>query len=671
MIQKFAKAEGILEVKLSSEKMNFDEDPEPGFGLNKFASLRNTEESEDGYLYVRCRAISSRVNKNNDGWPSSELAKAYKSFIGRPIFVDHNNSDPSRARGIIVDARLHVEDDEKTSAFDPYYASAPENHKPPTWIELLLEVDAKTFPKLANSIRKGYIDAVSMGANIETSVCSVCDHRAKNPIEYCSHVKSKGAEFEITSSNGEKMMKKAYEDCHDITFFEISFVFDPADPTALISEQSNNRLSKTAENILGEENDVQNNALDTENPEDTPPNENDYIIKIKHDKFMVFRGFEEIGVVNEWDDAMQLIEARMEEDPSHGDIYCLDSNNNVEKVDHDSETQKLLMVSKNCKCWKGYERVPGTKPCAPGSCRKCDEHREKETKSSSIEKEAETQILDVQNIERELNYIPQSELISSPADVDTLKLEQDGQEINCPNCHSDYLMTDSQGMLKCPSCSYVQPPEHFDNPDLSIHLEVDVNPSNDIQQIEEEEPEVTFFSPQSSVVINEADWETVSNRVITSRNTKSSAVLPKKKVLTPNVTVKTQDPQNAKVISDQKQPNRELKVSKNKVEDMENENTKDSASEKKLLVAFSLADEFVQLGLVEEDKKLAFVAQLEEETSEALEARKSTITLVKEAGLSRKVSKVAGLPRVPKLAGFTGQSSGFNLNDIPDEAAFM
>ena len=25
---------------------------------------------------------------------------------------------------------------------------------------------------------------------------------------------------------------------------------------------------------------------------------------------------------------------------------------------------------KNCSCWRGYERVPGTRPCAPNSCRK-------------------------------------------------------------------------------------------------------------------------------------------------------------------------------------------------------------------------------------------------------------------------------------------------------------
>ena len=34
-------------------------------------------------------------------------------------------------------------------------------------------------------------------------------------------------------------------------------------------------------------------------------------------------------------------------------------------------------TAKNCKCWKGYKRVPGTEPCAPGSCEKCDSHSKK------------------------------------------------------------------------------------------------------------------------------------------------------------------------------------------------------------------------------------------------------------------------------------------------------
>ena len=27
-------------------------------------------------------------------------------------------------------------------------------------------------------------------------------------------------------------------------------------------------------------------------------------------------------------------------------------------------------VKKTCNCWKDYSRVPGTKPCAPDSCKK-------------------------------------------------------------------------------------------------------------------------------------------------------------------------------------------------------------------------------------------------------------------------------------------------------------
>src|SRR3954471_16638954 len=119
---KFAAAE-ILEVKGSDHRVR-------NASLEKIADFDDYKTS-DGYLYVRVRAISSRVNKNHDGWPSEELKKSYRSFIGKPIFVDHHNSDPKKARGVIVDAALHIKDS-KTASLDPYYSSAPENHLPPT-----------------------------------------------------------------------------------------------------------------------------------------------------------------------------------------------------------------------------------------------------------------------------------------------------------------------------------------------------------------------------------------------------------------------------------------------------------------------------------------------------------------------------------------------------------
>src|SRR5690606_39531805 len=91
-----------------------------------------------GYLYVRSRAISSRTNDNYDHFPAEEIKKAYKTFIGKPVFVNHHNDNHRRARGVIGDAAL------------------PEDRhpdgSPDTWVEVLMEVDAVRFPKLAQAI---------------------------------------------------------------------------------------------------------------------------------------------------------------------------------------------------------------------------------------------------------------------------------------------------------------------------------------------------------------------------------------------------------------------------------------------------------------------------------------------------------------------------------------
>src|SRR3954447_9128067 len=131
MIRKYASLESaqVLDLKGSKERSRTA-------SLEKIGEFEDYR-TEDGYLYARIRAISSRVNKNHDGWPSVELAggedafqrlsseartanftaaadKAaqygYSTFLGKPIFVDHHNTDPSRARGVIVDAKIHIED---------------------------------------------------------------------------------------------------------------------------------------------------------------------------------------------------------------------------------------------------------------------------------------------------------------------------------------------------------------------------------------------------------------------------------------------------------------------------------------------------------------------------------------------------------------------------------
>lgn len=260
-LRKYASLENVqvLELKGSATRARHA-------SLGKLADFENYR-TEDGYLYARISAISSRVNKNHDGWPSIELAGGqdifdrhfsstgftvtadssreygFSTFLGKPIFVDHHNSDPERARGVVVDATFHV-DDHKTSSLDSYYSSPdvdPE-HLPPCSIELLLEVDAKSFPKFAKAIVEGGrnpkkgIDGWSMGCDVEKSVCSICKNAASAPDEYCTHIKMKGANFDYINKRGQKTSRKAYENCYGVKFFEISGVFDPADETALSRE---------------------------------------------------------------------------------------------------------------------------------------------------------------------------------------------------------------------------------------------------------------------------------------------------------------------------------------------------------------------------------------------------------------------------------------------------
>lgn len=236
----------------------------------KTASLQNLSDfhdyrTDDGYLYVRIRAISSRTNKNHDGWPTAELAGGaeawekhaasrtssegftveaskddeygFSTFIGKPIFVDHNNSNPDRARGVIVDSKFNVLD-HKIAAEDDYWGGEdvdPE-HNPPAEVELLLEVDAQEFPKFAKSITSGDLDGFSMGCDVDYSKCSHCGHEASSPDEYCSHIVMKGAEHTIESGKKAGKTSRSYENCYGIKFFEISGVFDPADETALTKE---------------------------------------------------------------------------------------------------------------------------------------------------------------------------------------------------------------------------------------------------------------------------------------------------------------------------------------------------------------------------------------------------------------------------------------------------
>jgi hypothetical protein len=74
--------------------------------------------------------------------------------------------------------------------------------------------------------------------------------------------------------------------------------------------------------------------------------------------------------------------------------------------------------------------------------------------------------------------------------------------------------------------------------------------------------------------------------------------------------------------------------------------------ERKLLTAMKIADDAIELGIIDKKAKMVYIADLEEKSLESLSAVQQTFALVKSAGLQKSKLDLSGvgLRRVPRLA---------------------
>src|SRR5689334_23314473 len=80
------------------------------------------------------------------------------------------------------------------------------------------------------------MDSVSMGCDVDNSTCSYCGNVATTAEEFCDHIlNNKGQEL-TKIVNGQPKRILVFEICRGLGFFEISFVFDPADETAVMQD---------------------------------------------------------------------------------------------------------------------------------------------------------------------------------------------------------------------------------------------------------------------------------------------------------------------------------------------------------------------------------------------------------------------------------------------------
>lgn len=149
-------------------------------------------------------------NRNGDYFPEEALKVFHPTFVtdGKP-FMYHQNKDPNKCYGNVL--------------FSDYNDFM---HR----VELVIEYDtAKLERKWADKIRNGDLVTVSMGCRVPWDICSICGHKAKSPDVYCKHLKSSPGLGRMLEDG-----RRAFAINTEPTFFDISIVTIPADPTARV-----------------------------------------------------------------------------------------------------------------------------------------------------------------------------------------------------------------------------------------------------------------------------------------------------------------------------------------------------------------------------------------------------------------------------------------------------
>lgn len=136
-------------------------------------------------------------NNNGDIFPESELVKAHKMWIGKPLCLDHKSASVDAIRGIILDT---------------YYDYKSKK------VIALCALDAVNYPDLARKVSTGYANSVSMGTVVKKAICYNCGQVARSERDFCTHMRNKTSP-EINT---------------ELDPIELSLVTNPADVSAKI-----------------------------------------------------------------------------------------------------------------------------------------------------------------------------------------------------------------------------------------------------------------------------------------------------------------------------------------------------------------------------------------------------------------------------------------------------
>lgn len=162
---------------------------------------------------------SRYINNNNDCWERKLLLASYPTFVGGENYVEHVQI-PELSKGKLLDAAARDIGDS-------------------IYVDLLVATNRK-HADLITAIRTGALKTLSMGCQVEFTICTKCGNVAADETQLCNHIRYfKGNEF--VDAMGRK--RKIAELCGhlkaepgSVRFIEASWVANPAFEGAVLRE---------------------------------------------------------------------------------------------------------------------------------------------------------------------------------------------------------------------------------------------------------------------------------------------------------------------------------------------------------------------------------------------------------------------------------------------------
>jgi len=169
-------------------------------------------------------------NRNMHAFLTSRLVEfvpkfgvqAYKTFVGKPVFYEHQHDDNTKAKGIILDASMRQVNGR--------------------WFTMILKAFDRTKDRqLANDVLSGKRKGHSMSAWTSDFDCGFCGHRWDTSYPTaCEHAKGpqqKRVQGKYTGLGDIVNGSLVYAATHEFYFFESSSVGDPANYGAMQVDQ--------------------------------------------------------------------------------------------------------------------------------------------------------------------------------------------------------------------------------------------------------------------------------------------------------------------------------------------------------------------------------------------------------------------------------------------------